>query len=74
MRTEVMPTKKYSGKLGTTDKQTPIAAKFPPFLDCKLREMKDRSNFIRKAVTAKMREDGLLNDEEIEQAIALGLL
>lgn len=65
---------KFTGTLGTTTYQQPISTKYPPFMDAKLREMVDRSEYIRKAVTAKMREDGLLNDEEIEQAIALGLL
>jgi len=65
---------KYSGKLGTTDKQLAIAAKFPPWADIKLRAMSSTSDYVRKAVIGQMFRDGLLSDEEVQQAIALGLL
>jgi len=69
-----MPRIKFDGDLGTTTYQSPISAKFPPFADKKLREMADRSNYLRRAVIRQLKEDGLLTEEEIQQAIALGLL
>jgi hypothetical protein len=65
---------KFDGQLGTTTKQQPICAKYPPFLDVKLREIPDRSSYIRKAVVAQLIADGLLSEEEIELAKKLGLL
>ncbi len=49
--------------LGTSHKQQPICAKFPPAIDAILRDenlIPDRSAYIRAAVEHQLKEDGLL--------------
>ncbi len=60
--------------LGTSNKTSPICIKFPPFMDSKLREMGDKSEYIRRAVAVSLQADGLLTNEEIEKAILIGLI
>jgi len=67
-------TVKYTGEMGTTTNQPPLCAKFPVWAHEKLTQLEDRSGYIRKAVVEQMRRDSLLSEEDIRQAIALGLL
>ncbi|MDF5718077.1 MAG: hypothetical protein PUP93_30470 [Rhizonema sp. NSF051] len=46
--------------IGVTTNQVPISAKFPLYIDEIIRKLPDRSQYIRDAVIAKLREDGLL--------------
>lgn len=51
----------YQGTgLGIPSKLPPISTKFPPYIYDVLRSLPDRSQYIRDAVIAKLREDGLL--------------
>ena len=45
--------------LGTSDKQQPISVKYPPEIDSILRNLPNRSDFIRLAVIEKLISLGL---------------
>ncbi|MBW4692251.1 MAG: hypothetical protein KME27_10840 [Lyngbya sp. HA4199-MV5] len=53
--------KQWSKGLGTTSDQRPLSFKFPPTIDALLRAMGTaKADYVRSAVEAKLREDGLL--------------
>ena len=47
-------------RLGTSALGNPIAVRYPEEIDELLREMSDRQTYIREAVEAKLKADGLL--------------
>lgn len=56
-----MPVDKFKGAgLGTKKDSPPICVKFPPEVDKVLRELDDRSTYIRMVVEKALRDDGLL--------------
>lgn len=59
-----MPTHKFENLgLGTTNEQAPICVKYPPHIDAVLRNIPNRSDYVRKAVIRQLIEDGLLPDD-----------
>ncbi|HYW18105.1 MAG TPA: hypothetical protein VE956_02120 [Nodularia sp. (in: cyanobacteria)] len=70
-----MPKTKYANTgLGTSEKQQPIAVKYPPAIDQLLRSLPNRSDYIRKAVISQMHSDGLLDNQIIDDMKVIGLL
>ena len=56
----------FKGKgLGTTDKQLPVSVKLPPEIDAVVRSLPNRSEYLRKAITAQLEKDGLLPQNAI---------
>jgi hypothetical protein len=60
--------------IGTQSKQQAISTMYNYGIDQILRSMENRSDYIRKAVNKQLHEDGLLDDELIQELQESGQL
>ncbi len=52
----------FKGKgLGVTHSQPPVCVKLPPEIDALVRAMPNRSEFIRSAISEKLKKEGFLS-------------
>ncbi|MBD2457987.1 hypothetical protein H6G80_28470 [Nostoc sp. FACHB-87] len=65
---------RYVGKLGTSDNQRPVAVKLPPLMNEKLKQLPNKSDFLRRVIAEGMQRAGMFTEEEILHLVSIGVL